>query len=67
MLFDFVKGGKTMLVQYNTSDEVKTANIAPYPLKISRQSNGRKCSSSVSSAQSSRLKLSQQNHFHRFF
>jgi hypothetical protein len=34
MLFDFVKGGKTMLVQYNT-DEVKTANIAPYPLKIS--------------------------------
>jgi hypothetical protein len=36
MLFDFVKGGKTMLVQYNTPDEVKTANIAPYPLKISR-------------------------------
>jgi hypothetical protein len=55
-----------MLVQYNTPDEVKTANIAPYPLKISRDSNGRKCSSSVSSAQSSRLKLSQQNHFHRF-
>jgi hypothetical protein len=47
MLFDFVKGGKTMLVQYNT-DEVKTANIAPYPLKNSRD-NGRKCSSSVSS------------------
>lgn len=36
ILFDFVKGGKTMLVQYNTPDEVKTANIAPYPLKISR-------------------------------
>jgi hypothetical protein len=31
MLFDFVKGGKTMLVQH--SDEVKTAN-APYPLKF---------------------------------
>jgi hypothetical protein len=30
-------------------DEVKTANIAPYPLKnFPRQSNGRKCSSSVS-------------------
>jgi hypothetical protein len=36
ILFDFVKGGKTMLVQYNTPDEIKTANIAPYPLKISR-------------------------------
>jgi hypothetical protein len=36
ILFDFVKGGKTMLVQYNTPDEAKTANIAPYPLKISR-------------------------------
>jgi hypothetical protein len=44
MLFDFVKGGKTMLVQH--SDEVKTAN-APYPLKFST-GNGRKCSSSVS-------------------
>jgi hypothetical protein len=36
ILFDFVKGGKTMLVQYNTPDGVNTANIAPYPLKISR-------------------------------
>ncbi len=36
ILFDFVKGGKIMLVQYNTPDEVETANIAPYPLKISR-------------------------------
>jgi len=36
ILFDFVKGGKTMLVQYNTPDEIKTSNIAPYPLKISR-------------------------------
>jgi LmbE family N-acetylglucosaminyl deacetylase len=36
ILFDFVKGGKTMLVQYNTPDGINTANIAPYPLKISR-------------------------------
>ncbi|EIA07398.1 PIG-L family deacetylase [Flavobacterium frigoris] len=36
ILFDFIKGGKTMLVQYNTPDEFETANIAPYPLKISR-------------------------------
>ena len=36
ILFDFVKEGKTMLVQYNTPDEIMTADIAPYPLKISR-------------------------------
>lgn len=35
ILFDFVKGGKTMLVQYNTSHDLVTENIAPYPLKIS--------------------------------
>ncbi|WP_310377620.1 PIG-L family deacetylase [Flavobacterium sp.] len=35
LLFDFVKEGKTMIVQYNT-DDVLTQNIAPYPLKISR-------------------------------
>ncbi|WP_396170794.1 PIG-L family deacetylase [Flavobacterium sp.] len=35
ILFDFVKGGKTMLVQYNTSSDLVTDNIAPYPLKIS--------------------------------
>jgi LmbE family N-acetylglucosaminyl deacetylase len=36
ILFDFVKGGKTMIVQYNTTDDLVTSNIAPYPLKISR-------------------------------
>ena len=35
ILFDFVKGGKTMLVQYNTSSDLVTENIAPFPLKIS--------------------------------
>lgn len=37
VLFDFVKGGKTMLVQYNTSSDLVTENIAPYPLKISSE------------------------------
>ncbi|WP_426063152.1 PIG-L family deacetylase [Flavobacterium sp. DSP2-3-1] len=36
ILFDFVKGGKTMLVQYNTAGDLVTDNIAPYPLKLSR-------------------------------
>jgi LmbE family N-acetylglucosaminyl deacetylase len=36
MLFDFVKGGKTMLVQYNTPNDLIVTNIAPYPLKISQ-------------------------------
>jgi LmbE family N-acetylglucosaminyl deacetylase len=36
ILFDFVKNGKTMIVQYNTTDDLVTSNIAPYPLKISR-------------------------------
>jgi LmbE family N-acetylglucosaminyl deacetylase len=36
ILFEFVKEGKTMLVQYNTTDELVTKNIAPFPLKISR-------------------------------
>jgi hypothetical protein len=36
ILLDFVKEGKTMLVQYNTTDELVTKNIAPFPLKISR-------------------------------
>lgn len=35
ILFEFVKKGKTMLVQYNTSHELVTTKIAPYPLKIS--------------------------------
>lgn len=36
ILLDFVKNGKTMIVQYNTTDELVTKDIAPYPLKISR-------------------------------
>ncbi|MBP6181630.1 PIG-L family deacetylase [Flavobacterium sp.] len=36
ILFDFVKEGKTMLVQYNTPDDIALTNIAPFPLKISR-------------------------------
>jgi LmbE family N-acetylglucosaminyl deacetylase len=36
ILFDFVKNGKTMIVQYNTTDDLVTEKIAPYPLKISR-------------------------------
>jgi len=35
ILFDFVKGGKTMIVQYNTARDLITPNIAPYPLTIS--------------------------------
>ena len=34
-LFDFVKQGKTMLVQYNTPNAVVTSKIAPFPLQIS--------------------------------
>ena len=36
ILFDFVKGGKTMVVQYNTPDLNPDLEIAPYPLKMSR-------------------------------
>ncbi len=36
ILFDFVKGGKTMLVQYNTPNDLVTENLAPFPMKISR-------------------------------
>lgn len=35
ILFDFVREGKTMLVQYNMPDAVISANIAPFPLQIS--------------------------------
>lgn len=35
ILFDFVKSGKTMIVQYNTNGRLITDKIAPYPLKIS--------------------------------
>jgi LmbE family N-acetylglucosaminyl deacetylase len=36
LLFDFVKNGKNMIVQYNTLDDIVTQSIAPFPLKISR-------------------------------
>ncbi len=36
ILFDFVKNGKTMIVQYNTTDDLVTKELAPFPLKISR-------------------------------
>lgn len=36
ILFDFVKEGHNMIVQYSTMDDFVTPNIAPYPLKISR-------------------------------
>lgn len=36
ILFDFVKNGKTMIVQYNTAGDFVTNEIAPFPLKISR-------------------------------
>ncbi|WP_396158086.1 PIG-L family deacetylase [Flavobacterium sp.] len=36
ILFDFVRNGKSMIVQYNTTDDLVTRDIAPYSLKISR-------------------------------
>ena len=36
ILFDFVKEGHNMIVQYNTLDDFVTTEIAPYSLKISR-------------------------------
>lgn len=36
ILFDFVKSGKTMVVQYNTNGDLVTENIAPYSLKLSK-------------------------------
>ncbi len=36
ILLDFVKNGKTMIVQYNTTDDMVTKDFSPYPLKISR-------------------------------
>lgn len=35
-LFDFVKNGGNMIVQYNTSYRLKTENLAPFDLKLSR-------------------------------
>jgi len=36
ILFDFVKQGHTMIVQYNTFGKYVTPNIAPFSLKISK-------------------------------
>ncbi len=36
ILLDFVKNGKTMIVQYNTTDDLVTKDMSPFPLKISR-------------------------------
>ena len=35
LLLEFVKRGKTLIVQYNTPDKTIPANIAPYPLTLS--------------------------------
>lgn len=35
LLLEFVKRGKTLIVQYNTPDKSIPANIAPYPLTLS--------------------------------
>lgn len=35
-LLDFVASGKTMIVQYNTANELVTSQVAPYPIKLSR-------------------------------
>jgi len=36
MLLDFVKSGKTMIVQYNTLDDLMAKDMSPYPLRLSR-------------------------------
>ena len=36
LLLDFVKEGKTMVVQYNNPNDLVTNDVAPYPMKISR-------------------------------
>ena len=36
VLFDYVKNGGTVIVQYNTNRRLKTEEIAPYPLTLSR-------------------------------
>jgi hypothetical protein len=35
-VFEYVKNGGTVLVQYNTSNNLKVTDIAPYPIKLSR-------------------------------
>ena len=37
ILLDYVKNGGTLLIQYNTSRRLKTDNLAPYALKLSRE------------------------------
>lgn len=36
ILFDYVKNGGNLVVQYNTSRDILTEEIAPFPLKLSR-------------------------------
>jgi LmbE family N-acetylglucosaminyl deacetylase len=36
LLLDFVKNGKTIIVQYNTTDDLVTKDMSPFSLKISR-------------------------------
>ena len=36
ILLDLVKEGKTMIVQYNTTGKLVTENLAPFPLRLSR-------------------------------
>lgn len=36
VLFDFVKNGRNMIVQYNTSHSLKVDQLAPYKLQLSR-------------------------------
>lgn len=36
ILFDYVSNGGTMIVQYNTTGDLITKDIAPFPLRISR-------------------------------
>lgn len=36
VLFQFVENGGTMIVQYNTNRGLKTENIAPFPMQMSR-------------------------------
>lgn len=35
-LFGYVEAGGTLLVQYNTTADLKTTTLAPYPLRLSR-------------------------------
>ena len=37
LLFDFAAQGGTLIVQYNTSRGLKTNEIAPYPIELSRK------------------------------